>query len=603
MKHKDGVRKNNKFNKILIILVSLLVISTFTLNSSIMYIVDSMGPVTNRFEYKQLVYKVKLNANMPAGYDSSEADIPEVVGGNEQLVAWTETEFILDGSPKFPDNTYKFAGWYTDSGDRLLTSNEKTIHISYDSEYVEIQGNEVILHLNAKWIPNNQYMITYDANSNMASFEDGKTEYTEYKYENTSYELSQIKPIREGFIWTEWNTEPDGSGERWLGGGTYNDNTDLTLYAIWSPKTTAVIGTPNFVNMEDTSVTWNNDYSFDVQCKTRGGADGIAIPITGLIEGERYRLTYSVSFNDFSFYDEDGHSYIFGCNIIDAYKNYDIQYSILSQNGATKTHRYENMQWSTEDSGHYEVSLDFVPNSETMYWFWETTDIVDFNLMKYEFNNFNIQILEEADAPRYRIAFEDATVKFNTAPYIARAIGNNTATSAGAPINTSTTNYGTRWTDYVNNSGQELTARHKNYFHTEYYGFDNFQYRLWGYDGHENMTIPIEGSTPGNEYTIYFDQDVSGTNFYGSLSYGFVVNNESSMPTSTGQSGSIDNQSDYMDCTSRKLGVKSKSNSYTFTATDDTMYMHWTLGDMKDGSVNNWRYNTVKLTNIEIVEN
>ena len=58
---------------------------------------------------------------------------------------------------------------------------------------------------------------------------------TVYKASNvSSITLPSGKPIRDGYTFKCWNTKSDGSGTNYYPGGSYSNNADVTLYAIWS---------------------------------------------------------------------------------------------------------------------------------------------------------------------------------------------------------------------------------------------------------------------------------------------------------------------------------------------------------------------------------
>ena len=477
--------------------------------------------------------------------------------------------------PTVTREKYKFTGWtLTKDGDDYVTKDT----------VVNIVGNHTLY---AKWVGSHEYTITYYANASNASFADGKQQVTDTKVQDGSYTIktpTDLDVSRNGYVWTQWNTKPDGTGETYLGGDTYGTNADLILYAIWATETAVTFGEPDYVNMDDPSLTPGaNEYNFKIQCKTKSGADGISIPIYNLIPGEAYRLTFSVSFNDFNFYRDDNGdiqnpnstngSYIFGTNIIDQYEDYDTELSIISQNDVKTTSKYENMQYSFTDSGNYNVFLDFVPTSETMYWFWETTDIRDGEKMSYEFNNFNIQNLGPVGP---RVEFEDLTVTFQTAPFINQDVYT--------------------WPNATNGA-----VRHKNYFHTEEFGFNYLNYRSFGYAGHERMTIPITGLTSGQWYELSFTQDLSGAFVYNTSNpgngyqlYGCAVSDVSTTTDGYEQAGCVDKMSGYQDLRKSVVG-SNYATSIKFEATSSTMYWHWTLGDLKD-----YIWSDVKLSNVTL---
>ena len=58
--------------------------------------------------------------------------------------------------------------------------------------------------------------------------------------------VSTTEPTRDGYTFTGWNTQADGSGDDYAGGDTYtlpNSGTD-TLYAQWERVATAEAGAP-----------------------------------------------------------------------------------------------------------------------------------------------------------------------------------------------------------------------------------------------------------------------------------------------------------------------------------------------------------------------
>ena len=618
---KDSQLDLMSFSKkrILPLCISLVFIAIGTVGVTNAFLIDKTASVTNTFKVDDITYELVLVANPPSGYSVSQVSMPTITpdedsskAGAQKTKAAGSVDFKIDKAPTL--NDYSFKGWSValDEYTPLYGPDDRTIQVGYKDPYTKTSGDKVKLTLYAHWVPSTQYVITYDANASDASFDNGSKVFTETKTHDVTYTLSQEKPDRGTYwVWTEWNTKPDGTGKTYLGGNEYKENKNLTLYAIWKPKTKVTFGDPDFVNMDDPSVVQGaNEYNFTVKCRTRGGADGIAIPVYNLIPGQAYKLTFSVSFNDFQFYTEDSRSYIFGTNIIDTYDKYHTALSILSQPDKTVTSRYENMQWSTESSGTFDIFLEFVPNKQTMYWFWETTDIVDGQLMSYVFNNFNIQMLEN---PGPRIEFEDLTVKFHTAPFINTAIGNNPLIGVTQPIDMNKNKYGTRWVDYKNNLGQELTARHKNYFHTEKYSFDSLRYRIWGYDGHEVMTIPISGLTVGKTYTIDFKQDLTGAYGYNDgrtpstvnsdQLYGCAVTAHADMDANYNTTNSVNKQPGYQDLRAGVVG-KVSNQSITFTATSETMYWQWLLGDLIDGmnSLCNNRYSVVDLDDVKLRE-
>ena len=72
--------------------------------------------------------------------------------------------------------------------------------------------------------------------------------------------LTTSKPTRTGYTFVNWNTKADGSGTSYASGGSYTANSDVTLYAQWTPiyntitfTTTALSAPSSLVNYYDKS--------------------------------------------------------------------------------------------------------------------------------------------------------------------------------------------------------------------------------------------------------------------------------------------------------------------------------------------------------------
>ena len=72
-----------------------------------------------------------------------------------------------------------------------------------------------------------EYTIKYDGNGGIGAPS------SQIKYYKSDLSLSTLKPTRSGYIFTEWNTKPDGSGLPVASGAVYGLERDITLYAQW----------------------------------------------------------------------------------------------------------------------------------------------------------------------------------------------------------------------------------------------------------------------------------------------------------------------------------------------------------------------------------
>lgn len=59
---------------------------------------------------------------------------------------------------------------------------------------------------------------------------------------------------------TQWNTKKDGSGKSYTSGGTYSDNSDLTLYAIWDSGTQNPVNLSAAITKSDASTKYTISY-------------------------------------------------------------------------------------------------------------------------------------------------------------------------------------------------------------------------------------------------------------------------------------------------------------------------------------------------------
>lgn len=160
-------------------------------------------------------------------------------GGSGAPSAQTKTHGItLTLSSTKPTRTgYTFLGW--------STTNDSTVDYNSGSQYTLNQN----ITLYAVWQVNT-YTITYKANGAEGSDKTQEVTYgISWKTQDKLYSL-------DGHEQTSWNTRPDGSGVRY-GLNTDQTNTqlsDLTLYAIYTPKTYELTVDPN-------GGTWNGSTS------------------------------------------------------------------------------------------------------------------------------------------------------------------------------------------------------------------------------------------------------------------------------------------------------------------------------------------------------
>lgn len=91
-------------------------------------------------------------------------------------------------------------------------------------------NNDASLSLYAIWQVKT-YTVSYNANGGSGA-PDRQT-----KIHGQSLTLSSSRPVKNNHTFDSWRTSADGTGNRYLPGGTYSSNEDVTLYAVWTPDT------------------------------------------------------------------------------------------------------------------------------------------------------------------------------------------------------------------------------------------------------------------------------------------------------------------------------------------------------------------------------
>lgn len=142
-----------------------------------------------------------------------------------------------------PDPTrdgYDFGGWYTTSG----------CTTAYDFTNSTITA---ATNIYAKWTLKT-YTVTYNKNTTdtVSGMPSNGT-----KSHGVAYTIANA-PTRAGYEFLGWNTSATGTGTSYAAGGTYSENADLTLYAMWK-KRFDVTASASPSSCGSTSVTYNPD--------------------------------------------------------------------------------------------------------------------------------------------------------------------------------------------------------------------------------------------------------------------------------------------------------------------------------------------------------
>lgn len=155
-----------------------------------------------------------------------------------QWSPWTHTlRYDLNGGTgNFPDQTqttgnvvtmhsgiptrtgYTFLGWYFDAD-----GNGRILEPGHAYHYVQNGG---VAMLTAQW-EINVYTITFNANGGYGAPS------PQEKTHGVNLTLSSITPSRAGYTFKGWGNSSSTTTVSYQPGGTYSNNANITLYAIW----------------------------------------------------------------------------------------------------------------------------------------------------------------------------------------------------------------------------------------------------------------------------------------------------------------------------------------------------------------------------------
>ncbi len=149
----------------------------------------------------------------------------------------TKNGFTRDG--------YTFCGWATSAGSNTIEYGDGASIKNLTS----VNRGEVTLY--AVW-SKNTYTLTYDSN--------GGENAPEQQTGNTTYTVSDAKPVRVGYTFRGWAASADATTAEYEAGNTITLTGNTTLYAIWEEITYTITYNANggkFAGGEDTvNATW-----------------------------------------------------------------------------------------------------------------------------------------------------------------------------------------------------------------------------------------------------------------------------------------------------------------------------------------------------------
>ena len=169
------------------------------------------GTVDLYANWTQNNYKIRYNKNTPITDGEVKGTINDQDCTYDVETKITSDEYSLEG--------YTFEGWNTeiDGSGKDYAANETVKNLT------TVDGD--IFNLYTKWKPIKYDIVLDDVEPIPVDFDK---------------EYILPTPEREGYIFIEWNTKPDGSGDSYAGGSkvknlTNEDGSKIQFYAMWTP--------------------------------------------------------------------------------------------------------------------------------------------------------------------------------------------------------------------------------------------------------------------------------------------------------------------------------------------------------------------------------
>ena len=163
-------------------------------------------------QWKGNRYRVRFDANGGAGTMA------------EQAFTWGEPQALSANG--FTREGYKFIGWnLAADGSGTNYGDEALVH-----DLTPDDGAVVTLY--AEWVEAQAgtFLITFDANDGSGD------ESRQQVAANTPVQLMPNQFVRPGYVFREWNTAADGTGDAYGDGAAVQLQSDLRLYAQWEEE-------------------------------------------------------------------------------------------------------------------------------------------------------------------------------------------------------------------------------------------------------------------------------------------------------------------------------------------------------------------------------
>jgi len=206
---------------------SVLVIDSVTVDRTGVYyyiVANEFDTITGPLFTVSIVGDEKIFSVMYHDNDSVAVNVPS----DNTLYGKGDSATVKAITGQLLKDRFEFVGWYTDT---LFTGEP------IKAGGVVLFGTDNV-HLYAKWNQPPTFRVTYNDNGSTG----GKVPFDPTAYtpgDNVTIKGNVNGLVKDGFVFSEWNSQPDGSGNIYVGGYEItNINQDIVLYARWTKKQT-----------------------------------------------------------------------------------------------------------------------------------------------------------------------------------------------------------------------------------------------------------------------------------------------------------------------------------------------------------------------------
>jgi len=168
-----------------------------------------------------------------------------------------ESEYVHTGSPVCPEVSLIYESETLTEGTDYSVYYSDNTNIGTATLILTGQGKYSGISIHTFEIKPSTYTVKYNANGGT------KAPASQTKEYGKSLTLRTAKPTKSGYIFQGWATSKSATKITYASGATYNDNKNITLYAVWKKKAAQKI------TASDKSIVKGNSSSLNA--KTNGG--------------------------------------------------------------------------------------------------------------------------------------------------------------------------------------------------------------------------------------------------------------------------------------------------------------------------------------------